>query len=178
MKRSINQSVLCALILLNAFAYYSCEKNDPYVPEDIHVAVPYLDAIPEGNMLSYLNGNVNLDILPGAVSSPVRLSVNTCQSGFTSNYVLKTISIEPLMSFNVPVNVSLKYDGELANTESSPEGCQLCIHSWERQECFYNGGQCKTFCCYLDKNNSTINFPIIQTGVFAVEMKYSDISSN
>ena len=159
----------CALLLLGAIIYYSCEKDE--ANSDLHVQVPSLNALPEGSMLSYLNGNVNLDILPGAVTNPVRLYVNECHSGSNCDFVLKTISIEPLMSFNVPIIVSLKYDGELANSEDPFDGYSLIIYSWENQECFYNGGSCETCCCFLEENNRTINFRITQTGVFAVGIK-------
>jgi len=166
--------MFAALLLFGAITYYSCDEED--LNMNPKVAVPSLNALPEGNMLSYMNGNVNLDILPGAVANPVRLSVNECHSGANCDFVLKTISIEPIMSFNAPVNVSLKYNGELANTEESFDGCSLIIYSWEKQDSFYNGGPCKTCCCYLDEDKATINFRIIQTGVYAVGIKPSGIS--
>lgn len=166
MKWLIRHSIVCALLFLGAILYYSCDKYEDDIDQPLRL--PSRNALPEGNMLSYLNGNVILDILPGAVSNPVRVYVNECHSGSNCDFVLKTISIEPLMSFNVPVNVSLRYDGELANSEGSFDGCNLIIYSWENQECFYNGGSCKTCCCYIDEVNRTINFRITQTGVLAV----------
>jgi hypothetical protein len=175
MKRSVRKPVMfAALLLFGAITFYSCDEDD--LNMNPKLAVPSLDALPEGNMLSYMNGNVNLDILPGAVSNPVRISVNECHGGSNCDFVLKTISIEPLMSFNVPVNVSLKYDGELANSEEAIAGCNLIIYSWEKQDYFYSNGTCKTCCCYLDENNRTINFRITQTGIFAVGIKPSDLS--
>src|SRR5512139_2594562 len=135
MKRLVKKTIKWSLMLLCVIAFFSCDKSDSYIPADNHLAVASSEASPDGNILSFLNGNVNLDILPGAVSGIVRLTVNECQSMSNCTFALKVISIEPFMTFNVPVNVSLKYYGELANPEVSIEGCRLCIYSWDRLEC-------------------------------------------
>ena len=168
MKQSVKQPVMFIFLLFMPLAYYSCESIDKSISEDYSVRVQHSGALPEGNILNFLNGNVSLDIMPGSVTIPVSLSVNECQGLASCSYVLKTIAIEPVMSFNVPVNVSLRYDGELVNEEIPIEDCYLIIYSWEKQECYFNGGPCETICCHLDKNNRTINFPISQTGIFAV----------
>jgi hypothetical protein len=169
MKRSVKQTMILALTVLGAFAYYSCEKND--VPLEVKLSTLPPEAQPEGSILTFLDGNVTLDVLPGAVSEPVLLSVSECHNGSNCNLAVKSISIEPSMSFNVPITVSIKYDGDLANSQVPVEGCPLVTFSWDKKASFYDGVTGKMCCCFVDQTSKTITFHISQTGVFAVGMR-------
>jgi len=166
MKRLIKNVVMCTVILLVALAFSSCEEKtyEIKVPTESNIAWP------AGAFMSYLNGNVKLDVLPGAVTDPVKFTVNECYNGKNCNFLLNVISISPEMRFEGPVNVSLRYNGELANGEDLIDGCRLAVYCWENQEEFYNGAEGEILCCDRDEDNCTINFCIKQTGIFAVAM--------
>ena len=165
MKWIVKNAVMCMTVLLCALAFSSCEKEKSY---DIKVPMISDVAWPDGSMLSFMNGSVNIDVLPGAVTEPLRISVAECYNGQNCDFMLKVIHINPEMSFNGPVNISLKCNGELANGAESFDGCNLAVYCWDTKEDFFNGTVGEKLCCTKDENNHTVRFCVKQTGVFAV----------
>jgi hypothetical protein len=175
MKKLMKHKVMLTLLLIGTLTFLSCTEKETWLNDKYHndyrLPLPTDIAWPEGSILTYLNGNVILDVLPGAVTQPVKMMVNECHNGQNCDYLLTIISIGPAMTFDEHVIVSLKYDGELANGEIPVDGCSLLIHYWEKQEDYYNGTEGEVLCCYRNADDSTINFCIEQTGVFAVGSK-------
>ena len=175
MKTSAKLTLLIAI----AITFISCIKEKKYwfmltdtYRNDYHLPRQSDIAWPEGSMLTYLGGNVDLDVLPGAVESPVIISVGEFLVSESGDYALKMISIEPGLSFQGPVNVRMQYNGCLANGSEIVDGCLLEIRRWDNKETFMDGAEGQTLCCTRDAKTCSINFCIQETGVFAVKMRH------
>lgn len=168
MKKSMKQPVTFALFFFSALIISSCidpsHDDDGFLP----LPVPTSIAKPEGGLVTAMSGNVTLFFPPGVVKEQINIVVNECDNPDYCNFLLKAISIEPVMLFNSPVMVRLKYDGDLLNGGQSPEKCPLVICSWEREIDYMNRVKERCIPCCINTERKTIEFFIGQTGVFAV----------
>lgn len=167
MKTMLKHPDILMMMLLCIIIFASCDG--PYTGS----AEPdFTDEIakPTGSTVVALGGNVTLELPEGAIEDPVIFQVNECLDNVECPYVLKLIRIDPLMTFNKPVSVTINYAGELANGTEINEGCTLSICYWDTEECFFNRvGEHSTSCC-VDADNNVIRFCITQTGVYAIKM--------
>ena len=150
MKRMIKIQVFQALVLSLALVFPSCQSD---IVEGLTNTESGLEGIisPEGGTLSLLNGEVTLQFPAGAVDFTGRITVRTCDDPAECIFLLKTISIEPLVTFNKPVKLIVRYDGSLMN---NPEICcpGICTRSliWDSPRDFLGHSEGKCIECSID----------------------------
>ena len=167
MNKSTKHLSLIALVFLCAIAciFSACKETDPWLAE---LPLDPETASPNGSIVSAMDGSVMLFVPAGAVLEPVKLVVNECFDEFSYNFLMRMVKIEPLIYFQKPVSLKLRYDGQLANGESPCEGMKLTAYYWDRMENFINREPGKMLCCSLDTAHNTISMCITQTGIYAV----------
>lgn len=168
--------IAASVIFLTLVLFTSCSEEDDIQPplKD----VPYLSfqAKPEGNSILALDGNVQINFPPGAVESPIEIDVQKSDLGGDENFLLDMISIEPLMRFNQPITVNLKYDSDLVCNEICPENCKVVICHWDREYDFINRRdynnriivECNK--CEVNCNTKTVSFTTMESGLYALSI--------
>ena len=131
---------LCVILFLCLFAllFAACEDELDPLMDPINDQLILSKAHPEGSTIAALNNNVLIKFPPGAVEEPVTVKVKECNDGGDCNFLLKMISIEPVMQFAVPVEVTLSYDGELVCNEKTAEECNIVVCHWAREYDYFN----------------------------------------
>lgn len=140
------------------------------------IVVPPLQAKPDGNVVLALNNNVLIEFPPGAVQETVNIEINACGIGRSCDFLLDMISIQPEMTFEVPVTIQLNYEGELVCNELSPEECNLVICHWPiefdylNRLDYENRVNVECICCAIDTVYKTISFTTLKTGLFGLSL--------
>ena len=166
--KTLKMISLIALFCVAALFLPSCQDEDDvifYVPENTDTVSGI------GGTIKALNGNVILSFPEGAVDEAITFTVNVCPDTEECEYAIKMIKIEPLVKFNAPVTLSLKYDGELFNNVQICEGMCLQAYFWNDEQDFYNHTLVSQCLCGVNYVDHTINFCICQSGIFAVGQK-------
>ncbi len=163
MKKFMQHLAIPALVFISVFIYTSCDE-----PDDFFITNPSEIAQPGGSAVSLANGNVSLFIPQGAVNTNIKITARICNSSEDCNFLLKMIKIEPAVRFEKPVTVLFKYDGELLNSQVSPEGCPLTVCYWNSEEDYASRLKHQCISCCVDSTANAIKFCIEQTGLFAV----------
>ena len=170
MKKSIKQPVIFALIFFSAMLISSCADSSNEDEGFLRLPIPNNITKPEGGFVSTMKGNVTFYFPSGAVKEQINIVVNEFDNSSGSNYSLKVISIEPLMSFFSPVIVRLKYDSLLLNGEQMPQKQQFVVYHWEKEADNVNGAKETCIPCCINNSTNCVEFCILQTGVFAVDV--------
>ncbi|MCI0522621.1 MAG: hypothetical protein L0Y37_03100, partial [Bacteroidales bacterium] len=90
------------------------------------------------------------------------------KSKFAGNCALKTIVIEPLVAFSKPVQLTLGYDGCLANGTEVCEAESIIFLIWDDEAAYINLRAPKVCSnCNVNSDAHTICMSICQTGVIA-----------
>lgn len=169
MKRSVKNpaakfsrvwAIMC-LCLIASCDMYPDGYNDyfPYTPDT---------AKPSGSAVSLLDGNVEIIVPSGAVTSNITFFARMCDNPNDCNFLMKMVRIEPNVVFEKPVTIKLRTNGCLSNTNAEMTGCKPVICFWNSEEDYMNGVKHTCICCSTDSSEVTINFCTQQTGIFAV----------
>jgi len=164
---------LCALASL----YTGCQDEiDPNMNGIAEAQVTSNQARPEGSKISALNNNVLIEFPPGAVEEPFMVNVKECDVGGDCNFLLKIIAIEPVMQFGVPIEVTLKYNGELVCNEKTAEECNVVVCHWAREYDYLNRldymNRVNVECinCKINSADKTLTFLTMKTGLFGLSV--------
>lgn len=85
-----------------------------------------------------------------------------------ADYALKVLVIEPTVVFKKPVQISLSYDGCLANGVSICNAESVIFAIWDDEVTFAQGNASKVCsCCTVDQATNSVCMSICQTGVLA-----------
>ena len=165
--------ILCSL----AFLFTGCEDEfDPPEVDPLDVQIFSSQARPEGSTISALNNNVLIEFPPGAVEEPFMVNVKECDVGGDCNFLLKMIAIEPVMQFGVPIEVTLKYNGELVCNEKTAEECNVVVCHWAREYDYLNRldymNRVNVECinCKINSADKTLTFLTMKTGLFGLSV--------
>jgi hypothetical protein len=166
MKNSIIHFVFRALIFVSALLICACSELADEIPGG---PLPNSLITPTGGVFTAYDGTVILTFPEGAISSPVEFTVNMCMDMQECNFMLRPIKIEPLMLFNQPVNVTLRYDGMLAISENEiTENICLMASLWKSETDYENNAACSTCLCAIDYALKTISFCICNSGIITI----------
>ncbi len=167
MKSFIKQFILIALFIACAMVICSCSDLD-----DEYVVINASNNIitPQGGVLHALNGNVIISFPEGAVYGRVSFDVNTCFDEQEQGYKVRPIRIDPVMVFNTPVNVTLRYD-EILAIAPDKIAQDLCLKAshWKSGIDFFLHKPCTSCDCLIDFEAKTISFWICGSGIITIE---------
>lgn len=167
MKRLLPLPASVILLFLCAFAFSSC--TDQYDNDLYGISGYILNAQKsDGTVLSLLQGNVELIIPDGALSSSVVFTAKQCENPNECRFLLKMVKIEPLVSFNKPVIVKFKCNGCLSNGYILPNECTPVVKFWETEADILMGVESTCVSCSKENNGTLLIFSVMQTGVFAI----------
>lgn len=167
MKNCIKQLGFAALFIFSAMVFSSC---DEWASDTGGVPLPDNFITQSGGVITAFEGNVTLTFPRNALSGVVGIHVDMCLDQKECNYLLRPIIIEPAMTFNQPVNVTLKYDGLLAVSPiEMPENSLLMATIWESEMDFFNNQSCGNCICCVDEVLKTITFCICSSGIITIE---------
>jgi len=170
---------LCTTLILCALAslFTGCQDEiDPVMPGLYDTQVVSSQARPEGSIISALNDNVVIEFPPGAVEAPVDVDIKECGVGGDCDFLLNMITIAPMMRFEVPVTVSLKYEGDLVCNEKSAEECDIVVCHWENERSYLNRFNYRNdvmvecIKCTIDPIAKTVSFMTMETGLFGLSI--------
>jgi len=148
-------------------AITSCIEPIPEEFPDYFSFTPNV-AKPGGNVVSLLEGNVEITIPEGAVNSEITLTAKECDYPDQCRFLLKMVKIDPGITFMKPVTVKLKYDGILSNTDVWITECKPVVLYWKNEEEYLNGVKQSCISCCADTSCVAIQFCMQQAGIFAV----------
>ena len=86
------------------------------------------------------------------------------------------ITIEPEMDFDIPVTVTMKYEGELVCNESSVEECNIVVCHWAREYDYLNRldymNRVNVECikCTINTHEKTLSFLTMRTGLYGISV--------
>lgn len=168
MKSVIKHFAVIVLFLFCTMAIPSCQNDDEEYDGLVVTASSTISDV--GGVLQALDDNVVLVFPVGALSEPVTFSVNTCFNTLQCDFVLKPIIIEPVISFDQPVLVILRYDGSLATgTAINGNMClKACLFNSELD--FYTNKMASSCICEIDNESKNIIFCICQSGIFTLSV--------
>jgi hypothetical protein len=159
--------VLSVILTVMLFA---CEKDEPgenLIPQPSDQGT-LIDVI--GGTITAMEGNVIISVPAGALTSPTRFMVRELISKSSRNYALKTIVIEPLVEFAMPAQLSLRYDGCLANGINVCEAKSINFSIWDNENAFMQLQTPKVCsCCEVNESSCAVCMCICQTGVIATK---------
>ena len=170
---------LCLIFIFCVFTllFSACEDElDPLMPSISDAQIFSSQARPEGSTISALNNNVIIEFPYGAVQEPVTINVKECGLGGDCNFLLKMITIEPAMEFDMPVTVTMKYEGELVCNENSVEECNIVVCHWAREYDYLNRidymNRLNVECinCTINTREKTLSFMTMETGLFGISV--------
>lgn len=156
-----------ALLILIAMLFCSCDEwaydSDEGDYQDNMVTS-------SGGVVTAFNGSVTLTFPKEAINSDVQFTVKVCLQENACDFLLRPISIEPVILFNKPVNVTLKYDGDLATIPLEIyENSYVMATLWGSEEDYRNHQSCLSCVCDVDNAANTFTFCIGQTGIITIE---------
>ena len=167
MKNCIKQLGLVVLLILSAMVFISC---DEWESDSGGITLPANLVTSSGGVIKAFDGNVTISIPEGALKVPEEFRINVCLDQYECDFLLRPVSIEPVMLFEKPVTVTLKYDGELAVSPIEiPENTLLMATIWETEMDFFNNQSCGNCLCCVDNVIHTITFCICNSGIMTIE---------
>jgi hypothetical protein len=167
MKKFIKHAftIAFALVMICALFISACEKTKDLEPSSYSLPEMITE---QGGVFTAMDGNVILTVPAGAVTQPVRFSVLEYTDMVDNNYILKSIIINPSVSFKAPVTLELKYDGELSKGQIISESMSLKVLNWGKEEDLLTSSLEKCMTCCLNLDGKTLKVCTCQTGIFAV----------
>ena len=167
MKRLVQILAAISLFILCAFACTSCADQ---TEDDLSYGSEFILNVPksDGVVLSLLQGNVELVVPDGALSSSVVFTAKQCENQNECRFLLKMVKIEPLVAFKKPVMIRMKCNGCLSNGYILPKDCIPVIKFWETEEDLMLGVDPTCVTCIRDSEGATLIFSVMNTGIFAV----------
>lgn len=168
-RRDVLKGVMLPLTVVLAVVL-GCENNfvDPVenpVPQPVDQGVLIG---PLGGVVTAMEGNVIITIPAGAITEPARFMVSELRTKAPGNYALKALVIEPLVSFQKPAQISLKYDGCLGNGVNVCDAKSINFSIWDDESSFIYGNTPKVCSsCNVNLGEHTVCMCICQTGVIA-----------
>lgn len=160
---------LSVLIML---AIVGCTEDEPgtaWYSEDPQMIGP------DGGTLTGFNGDVVMTIPEGALTRPVRLEIMHLPNGggWPGTYqdeFLKPFKIEPYITFNKPVHLTMKCNGCLSKGNEIGEKTVVFVNVWGSQSdyCCQSGACASCFCC-SNASSQRIETCIRTTGVIATK---------
>lgn len=160
------------------FMNYSCEKEELSESADSSADNSVSLSKSEGVTGNYLNGKVQLHIPPGVIPETIKLSVslyqiNECQSMADCNWITLMVSIEPDISFDRDIIVSMDYNLQQVNSELTYAFTGTpSVYYWKSQEDFDTQVRRKSLNYTIDQNR--IVFSTRSTGLFAIGLNLPD----
>lgn len=166
MEKCIKQFVFWLLLFAAAMVTGACSEADD---EKEGINPPEGVIEPHGGVLTLFDGNITLAFPENAVSSEVHFTVNLCMDDKDCNYLLQPFRIEPLMLFNKPVSVTLRYDGILALPDKEiQENICLMAKLWKSEADLLNNQPCTTCLCAVNYEQKTLTFCICNSGIITI----------
>ena len=164
-KRRILKMVMLLQVIVLAMAVCSCEEG----PVGVFGELPPMIGA-DGGIVTGLNGDVMLSIPPGALSEDVRFVIHEWlnKSGMNESGFLKTFVIEPYLTFDLPVQLTVKCQGCLENGSTLNEGMSVFFLMWDNPAAYCTeGAQCCSNCCCIEMPSNSVSSCIGKTGVIA-----------
>lgn len=166
-KWNVMKRVMAALVIVSAIV--ACEKKEPLL-------VNYVDLYPaigeKGGIITGFNGDVVLIIPAGALDEPVKFKIEEWPGFRVSdvNDFLGTFAIEPFITFNVPVQLTVKCKGCLTNGKTLCDGMVASFYIWNNELEYLNqSGPCISCCC-CEIPSQTITACIGITGIISTRV--------
>jgi hypothetical protein len=122
----------------------------------------------DGGIVSGFDGDVLLIIPPGALSEDVSFSMSewTYKSDRNDSGFLKTFVIEPYITFDLPVQLTVSCQGCLEKGNTLNEGMSLSFLIWDTPDAYFTvGSQFCSNCCCIEVSSNSITSSISRTGV-------------
>lgn len=156
--------VMPAILLVLTFTCCEDEIGPGYIPDD---PTPLIG--PEGGVVYGFDGEVMMIIPAGALKQEVKFSMHEVllKSSTNEAELLKTFVIEPSVTFNVPVTLSVKWDGCLSYDCTPCEGMDVYFCTWCNMSAYCQNSEGCLFACSVDMTNKIISACIYGTGVIA-----------
>jgi hypothetical protein len=125
---------------------------------------------PDGGLVSFMDDNVILDVPAGALEVEVKINVYELPGNSDESFVLKTIVIEPKVTFCQPVGLKLRYHSYLSNGVYLHKDMKLLFYLWDDKSEFADNFTSPRYCssCNIDEDDETVCMCILQTGVVAI----------
>jgi hypothetical protein len=169
-RRDVFKGMMLPLAVILAVVLFGCEKVEQ-VENPIHQPVDQGVLIgANGWVVTAMEGNVVITIPAGALSAPASFTVEEVAIKSAGNYAVKTIVIEPIVDFNIPAQLALKYDGCLENGINVCEAQNILFYVWDNLTSFIQQST-PTLCsnCIVNKDCHSLCICICQTGVIATK---------
>jgi hypothetical protein len=170
MEKMILHQLLWALAFTVALDFTSCnEENEMLLPNPGPAKETTNAVTPEGGILSALDDNVVLTIPEGALSFTENFTVNACQAIGNCPYLIHPIYIEPFVTFNKPVALTIRFTGCLCygNVFDCHNNC-VKVLNWGNSRDFLEQFTANEYNGIINQSKGTIDLIIYQTGVFAI----------
>ena len=161
---------MLALAVILATVVFGCERDhvDPVEipqPADHGVLVGT-----DGGVVVSMDGDVVITIPAGALAEEVWFDVRELMNKSVGRNALKTIVVEPLLVFNKPAQIALKYDGCLGYGLNLCEAKSVTFTIWDNVVAFIENGTPKVCSdCNVNPDSHTVCMCICQTGVIATK---------
>jgi len=166
-KMRVSKVFMVPAVIIMALLFCRCE-DDAALPDSMTSSVGLL-IDKDGGVIRGMNDNVIITIPEGALDRPVTFVMHGLLGRPTgADYALKVLVIEPTVVFKKPVQISLRYDGCLANGVSVCNAESVIFAIWDDEVTFAQGSASKVCsCCTVDQASNSLCMSICQTGVLA-----------
>jgi len=174
-KRDVLKGTVLLLSVVLAVVLSGCEDKNVY--PDLNPALQPTDQGvligEEGGEVTAISGNVVITIPSGALNAPTRFVVRDLMNKSAGIYSLKSIVIEPLVEFNKPVQLALKYDGCLETDFKICEAKSIMFSIWDDEADFVLQREprvCSS--CVLNEDSGSVSMCICQTGIVLIQAEW------
>lgn len=174
-RRSVLKGIVLPLAAILAAVLSGCE--DKNVQPDLNPALQPTDQGvligEDGGEFTAISGNIVITIPPGALNVPARFVVRDFMNKSAGINALKSLVIEPLVEFNKPVQLALKYDGCLENGFEICEAKSILFSIWDDEADFVLQ-RAPRVCssCTLNEDSRSVSMCICQTGVILIQAEW------
>jgi len=178
MKTNVDYSKRNRIIIILIFALiimvgYSCTpEGHPVYNNDNLAKTYYFELTPEGASGETMEGNLLIDAPAGAVTETLTISIKQGPEEDHNGFLLKSVKISPsFLSYNKPLKISFKYNGELLSNGSNPGEGTMDLYCFPNEKAYeewvlYN---VEPMCeCTLNAGEETIEAFICRNGIFAI----------
>lgn len=169
-RRDVFKGMMLALAVILAVVLFGCDRDqvDPAeIPEPTDHGVLVGT---EGGVVVAMDGDVVITIPAGALAEEVWFDVRELMNKSVGGHALKTIVVWPLVLFNKPAQIALKYDGCLGYGLNLCEAKSVTFSIWDDVADFIENGTPKVCSfCNVNPYSHTVCMCICQTGVIATK---------
>lgn len=166
MKNFIKHLGSILLLAISTMVICSCSELDD---DSQGSGLPSNFITPSGGILTSSDGNVTITFPEGAINVAQEFHINTCLDQKECDFLLRPLRIDPVMLFEKPVTVTLRYDGELAVSPIEiPGNAVLTATVWRTEIDFFNNCPCLSCTCSVDDVIHTITFCTCTSGIITI----------